>query len=358
MVLKKKIIVAISSCLVLIGVLIGGYVCLSHNKPYFSIIVSSYNYGHYLPQTIESILKSSYDNFELIVVNDGSTDKTSFILKQYKNHPKITIIEHENQGLSLSRNKAMKIAKGKYFWFVDADDWIDKQALQGLYDKTKETSPDIVSFYTSRVNEHGMFLGMGGYDLLPWKLENNMDNILTIDDLSVGDLKSYPVTSGKQIYRREFTLENKIEFPAKTLFEDDVFFFHHIFAGARISPFPKMLYYKRAHGGAITSDKGKHFDSYVRISQYIWERTHKYPQHEEKANQISSWYIDGIRGRWWYLSQERKYKFYPDLLKFKEFIDAQENSSFWIEKRKDFNEFFNSPDTQRFKTQNEEKIDQ
>ena len=117
-------------------------------KPYFSIIVCSYNYGHYLSQTIDSVLNSTFKSYELIVVNDGSTDKTSEVLKKYKDHPQITIIEHENMGLSLSRNKAMKLAKGKYFWFVDADDWIDQKALERLYKKTKKYPVDMVSFYT------------------------------------------------------------------------------------------------------------------------------------------------------------------------------------------------------------------
>lgn len=339
---KKKIVVFISGivfCLMCLGGI------LSYNllkKPYFSIIISSYNYGHYLPQAIDSVLNSSYQNFELIVVNDGSTDKTSEILKQYKNHSKITIIEHENQGLSLSRNKAMKIAKGKYFWFVDADDWIDKNALKRLYDKTKKDDYDIVSFYTCGVDSNGLILGMGGYDMLPSKLENNPDNIFTVQELSVWDMMSYPVTSGKQIYRREFTLKNNIDFPARTLFEDDVFFLHHVFAGARISPLTHALYYKRSHGQAITSDRPKHFDSYIRICMYIWERTHKYPMHEEKATGISNYYIEGIPVRWRWLSTERKYKFYPDLLKWKEFLDRQPDNDYWNKSRSDFYEFFAS----------------
>ena len=356
MILKKKIICIVAALIFIIAGSLGGYYFF--RKPYFSIIVCSYNYGHFLPQTIESILKSSYQNFELIVVNDGSTDKTSEILNQYRNHSKITIIEHENQGLSLSRNKAMKIAKGKYFWFVDADDWIDVDALKNLYMKTKETSPDIVSFYTSNVNAEGMFLGMGGYDMLPSKLENNPDKIFTIEDLTVGDLMGYPVTSGKQIYRREFTLSQGIDFPARTLFEDDVFFSHHIFAGARISPLPMLLYYKRSHGKAITADKPKHYDSYIRICQFIWERTHKYPKHEQKATAFSNVYMDGIIPRWNWLSNERKYKFYPELLKWKEFLDKQPDNNFWNEKRKRFNHFLNSDEILKYKPNNEEKAGQ
>ena len=287
----------------------------------------------------------------MIVVNDGSTDKTSFILKQYKNHPKITIIEHENQGLSLSRNKAMKIAKGKYFWFVDADDWIDKNALEILYEKTKDKKIDMVSFFTCAMNEFGSFVKMRGYDLLPEKFNSDPEGIFTINELEVWDLKTYPVTSGKQIYRREFVQKNNIEFPAHTLFEDDVFFLNTIFAGAKIAPLHRMLYYKRFHRSAITADKSKYFDSFVRICRFIWERTHQYPEHIEKATAISDMYIRGIPGRWRHLSDERRYKFYPELLSFKEFIMAQPDNEYWTEKRKWFDVFLNSERVAKFKSE-------
>ena len=339
--ITKILLIAISCC---------AFIFYFLKKPYFSIIVCSYNYGHFLEQTVESVLNSTFKNYELIIVNDGSTDNTSEILKKYQYHPKITIIEHENMGLSLSRNKAMKIAKGKFFWFVDADDWIDKKALSTLYKKTKGTQLDMVSFYTGGVSSNGTFLGVGGYDKLPYPLEISPNIIHGIDSLTTWDIFNYPVTSGKQIYRREFIQKNKIEFPARTLFEDDVFFLHTIFAGAKISAIPSVLYYKRGHSSAITADKPKHFDSFVRICMYIWNRTHLFPQHNEKATVVSNSYISSIPARWNTLTQERKYKFYPELLKFKRFADNQPDDDYWKDKKIWFDEFLFSPDVDKFKS--------
>ncbi len=319
-------------------------------KPYFSIIVCSYNYGHFLEQTVESVLNSTFKNYELIIVNDGSTDNTSEILKKYQNHPKITIIEHKNMGLSLSRNKAMQLAKGKYFWFVDADDWIDKKALSALYKKTKDTELDMVSFYTSMVSANGTFLGLNPYDRLPYPLELSPNSIYSINRLTVSDILTYPVTSGKQIYRREFIQKNKIDFPARTLFEDDIFFLHTIFAEAKISAIPNILYYKRLHAKAVTSDKSKHFDSFVRICEYIWDRTHLFPQHDEKATAVSNAYISNIPTRWNHLTTERKYKFYSELLKFKRYVDSQPNNDYWKDKKLWFDGFLFSPDVDKFKS--------
>ena len=318
-------------------------------KPYFSIIVCSYNYGHYLSQTIDSVLNSTFKSYELIVVNDGSTDKTSEVLKKYKDHPQITIIEHDNMGLSLSRNKAMKIAKGKYFWFVDADDWIDQKALERLYKKTKKDNYDIVSFYTGNVNEKGQFIGIGGYDRLPYQLEISLKDVFTIDDFQDIEIMTYPVTSGKQIYRRAFIQKNNIEFPAKTLFEDDVFFLHTLFSDARIGAISSVLYYKRAHSKAITADKAKHFDSYTRICQYIWERTHLNPKHQAKATYVSNIYISGLIGRWGATREYLRYKFYQDLVKLKSFVDKQPDDDYWTEKKQWYNNFLESPDVSKYK---------
>ena len=318
-------------------------------KPYFSIIVCSYNYGHFLPKTIESVLSSTFKSYELIIVNDGSSDKTSEILKQYKSNPKIKIIEHENQGLSLSRNKAMKIAKGKYFWFVDADDWIDHKALERLYKKTKNKNIDIISFCIGSVNASGKFIGSYGYNRLPLRFELTPSEVYTVEDFEAGEILGYPVTSGKQIYRREFIQKNGIEFPAKTLFEDDVFFLHTLFENAKISAIKQILYYKRGHNAAITSDKSKYFDSFTRIARYIWERTHLNPKQQEKATSVSNSYIKSVPARWNWLNDERKYKFYPDLIKLKEFFDNQPDDEYWVETKAWYNDFLNDPEVEKYK---------
>ena len=303
-------------------------------KPYFSVIICSYNYGHFLPKTVESVLESTFNSYEIIIVNDGSTDNTSEILKRYKNHPKITIIEHENMGLSLSRNKAMKLAKGKYFWFVDADDWIDRRALERLYKKTRNKNIDMVSFYTAGMNADGSFGGIGGYDRLPIRLELGSSNIYTIDDFEAHEILQYPVTSGKQIYKSSFIKKNNIEFPPKTIFEDDVFFLTSIFADAKISSIPTVLYYKRGHSGAITSDRSRFYDSYLRICRYIWKNSHKNKKNHEKATIVSNAYISGLVGRWSWCTDELKQKFYPDLVIMKEFIDSQPDTDEYWKKTK------------------------
>lgn len=89
-----------------------------------SVIVNAYNEEKHIKKCIDSIINQNYKNIEIIVVNDGSTDNTLNILNSY-NEPRLKIISHENKGLSLSRNDGIDNAKGKYIYFLDADDFIE-----------------------------------------------------------------------------------------------------------------------------------------------------------------------------------------------------------------------------------------
>lgn len=91
------------------------------NKPKISIILPTYNQAHYLPEALEAIFNQTYSDFELIVVNDGSTDLTSNVLNEYKKKLAFTVIEQENQGLPRALNKGFSKARGTYFTWTSTD---------------------------------------------------------------------------------------------------------------------------------------------------------------------------------------------------------------------------------------------
>ncbi len=100
-------------------------------KDLISVVIPYYNLGKTLPETIESIEQNTYKNYEIIIVNDGSSDKESIeVLKNYENDSKIRIINIENQGLANARNVGAEAAKGEFVAFIDADDKIDKTFYQ------------------------------------------------------------------------------------------------------------------------------------------------------------------------------------------------------------------------------------
>jgi len=95
--------------------------------PLISIVIPAFNAERYIAQTLNSVLNQDYPSFEVIVVNDGSTDQTLTILKQYED--KITLIDIKNHGVSFARNLAVKNAKGAWLAFIDADDLWDNNKL-------------------------------------------------------------------------------------------------------------------------------------------------------------------------------------------------------------------------------------
>ena len=109
-----------------------------------SIIVPVYNVESYLSNCIDSILNQTFKDFELILVNDGSTDKSLEICKHYKNmDDRIFIIDKKNGGLSSARNAGLDIIKGEYIGFVDSDDYIHPQMYELLYKQIIENEADI-----------------------------------------------------------------------------------------------------------------------------------------------------------------------------------------------------------------------
>lgn len=96
----------------------------------FSVIIPVYNSSHYIEQCIDSILQQSFTDFELIIVDDGSTDNSFELCERYRTeNSKIKLFTQQNQGVSAARNKGITVSKGRYIVFVDSDDYLDKDFL-------------------------------------------------------------------------------------------------------------------------------------------------------------------------------------------------------------------------------------
>lgn len=123
-----------------------------------SIIMPVYNAEKYLHKAIESILNQTYKDFELILINDSSTDHSKEICRGYiRNNDKIVLLENnsESHGPGPTRNIGLDYATGEYIYFMDADDWIDKNLLQYAVNRMRETNADIVQFGVTYEGNNG-----------------------------------------------------------------------------------------------------------------------------------------------------------------------------------------------------------
>lgn len=123
----------------------------------FSIIIPVYNVERYLNKCIESVVKQTYKNFEIILVDDGSPDSCPRICDEWaKKDDRIVVIHKGNGGLSSARNAGIKRAKGQYIGFIDSDDyWIENNFLEKIKDIVTENSVDVILFEYKEVDESG-----------------------------------------------------------------------------------------------------------------------------------------------------------------------------------------------------------
>lgn len=117
-------------------------------KPFISVVMPIYNVEKHLRQAIDSVLTQSFQNFELILVDDCSPDKCPNICDEYvSNFENVSVIHHEmNKGLSEARNTGMGVAKGKYIWFMDSDDYVDLNLFQHIYDSVQKNPAEVIVF--------------------------------------------------------------------------------------------------------------------------------------------------------------------------------------------------------------------
>lgn len=111
-----------------------------------TVYIPTYNYGKYIDRAIQSVLKQTMSDWELIVIDDGSTDNTMEILAKYKENKKIRIIEQKNKGLNITNNIALRLANGRYIIRLDADDYFDENILL-ILSNILDTKPEIGLVY-------------------------------------------------------------------------------------------------------------------------------------------------------------------------------------------------------------------
>ncbi len=171
--------------------------------PIVSVIVPVYNVEKYLHRCIDSLLQQSYQDFELILIDDGSQDNSYQVMKDYSSDKRVRIYHHDNIGPAKTRNKGIKLAKGKYVMFVDSDDYILPDYMEHYVDALKEGEYDLV---------------IGGYQKVTG------EHIDFVRKLKNGEFAKYMVTGPVcKLYRRSFLLNNHIEFLDTTASEDVYF---------------------------------------------------------------------------------------------------------------------------------------
>lgn len=198
-----------------------------------SVIVPIYNIGKFVEKCIETIANQTYKNLEIILVDDGSTDKSGKICDKWKEKDnRIKVIHKKNEGVSIARNTGIKEANGAYFFFVDGDDYIDLDIIENLYRSLKENNTQIAisGHYHTTYSEKVKLYSNQNFVSEP---EETMKRLLRFDDI-------YPVIWGK-LYKRE--IFEQIEFPPGKINEDAAVVYLLLDRAEKVSHIDKAGYY-------------------------------------------------------------------------------------------------------------------
>lgn len=216
-----------------------------NNKPFVSIIVPCYNTEKYIKKSFDSMMGQSYKDFEIIFIDDGSTDSTAQIVDGYREkYPDIIrVIHKENEGQSIARNMAIDIAYGKYCIFWDSDDYADVDYLERLVGAAKDGDRDVVISGSHYVDENGVILENLNYPV----------------DRYPGYALRRLSPHGK-MYKIEFLNKHNIRFAPKKIYEDNPFNFQAMFLTKNQTVLPYCGHYQVVHmksstTSSMTSDK-------------------------------------------------------------------------------------------------------
>lgn len=241
------------------------------NSNLVSIIVPIYNVEKYLRKCVDSLLKQSYSNIEILLIDDGSTDNSGRISDEYSNYNNVRVYHKENGGLSDARNFGIEHSKGEFLAFVDSDDYVTEDYILRMLDKIQKTDVDIVACSYYDISEDGQILG---------KIQST-DRILNEknfwDDIYI-NIKATPAygVAWNKLYKRN-VFEN-LRYRKGILNEDDDIIYD-VIHGRNMFMMDDLLYYYRQRQGSIMDQMKKTFN--IERIELIYRRLEKFKKNEQ-----------------------------------------------------------------------------
>ncbi|MCP1663268.1 glycosyltransferase involved in cell wall biosynthesis [Methanocalculus sp. AMF5] len=216
-----------------------------------TVYITNYNYSLYVKQAIDSVLQQTCQDFELLIIDDGSTDNSREIIEEYRNHQKIQIIYQKNRGLNYSNNIAIRIAQGKYIMRLDADDYLDPRALEEMsneLEKDSELGLIFPDYYY--VDSEGTITGEE-------RRHDFKNDVSLFDQPAHGACTMIRLKYLRDLggYNDTFTCQDGYDLWIK-------FIYHH-----KVSNINKPLFYYRKHDTNLTRDEGRILETRREINQ-------------------------------------------------------------------------------------------
>lgn len=220
-----------------------------------SVIIPVYNVEKYLNECVDSVLSQTYQNFEIILVDDGSTDKSGDICDKYaSDDDRIKVVHKENGGLSDARNCGLKEAQGEYIYFLDSDDFICETALEEAYTKIEKEKCDFVFFDALSFTDENS----------DYSIKQNYVRKYTYDtDKGIAVLgkqlknKEYHSSACMMLIDTGFLRKSGITFLKGILYEDMLFTYSLYAMAEKVCQLSRTVYHRRYRSGSIMTSRPK-----------------------------------------------------------------------------------------------------
>lgn len=262
-----------------------------HSKPIVSVVIPIYNNAEYLEQGLDSIVRQTLKNIEILCVDDGSTDASPDILASYSaKDPRIRVLHTEHRGAGAARNIGIQNAEGTYLYFFDSDDYCSKQLLDITVKTANRENADIVAFHFDRVDTQGNHTFRNGFHRkwLPKKT-----NTFCYTDCPDKIMSIVNPTPWNKLYRREFVVQNNLKFEEISSSNDITFAAVSAAYAKRIALIDKTLYhYRIGHAHTISSGKYKNLNNVISAVESAVRQASALPYIQTIQNAVRYFEID------------------------------------------------------------------
>ena len=245
------------------------YINIGENM--ISVIIPVYNLEEYLHVCLNSVLKQTYQDFEIICIDDASTDSSLEILEYFNNKDsRVKIIKNDsNHGPGYSRNKGLDAAQGKYISFLDGDDWFSLNTFEILIKKIEQDNLDVLLFKNIVYYDDSQDFGFEEYYDMEFmnKFENKVFNHWDLDKTKLFNMSNAP---WNKLYLKSFLDDNNIRFPNENLVQEDNPFFYKVITSAKkVSIIDKYLHNRRRRQDSIMTLNDERLFDNIEISYKI-----------------------------------------------------------------------------------------
>lgn len=292
---------------------------LTSSHPEISVIIPAYNAENYIKQAVDSVLSQTFTNFEIIVVDDASTDNTREVLSSIPDSRLKVFHQTANAGAGATRNRALQEARGNWIAVLDSDDWYAPERLETLLEFAQEHQADMVAddLYIIEDGETQPRTTLVEYSGV------TVPDVLMVDSVTfvlsdIEGCKGLSLGFSKPLFRHQFLIENQISYQPDIRVSQDFWLDMDCLArGAKFCFLPEPYYYYRSRDGALTTSTNR----VERLSQEC-SAINRFFDNEREFLSRSAELVAALKLKLYETQRRRDYYAVADTIKQQDFVKA------------------------------------